>query len=88
MNKDNFTTRYLQSLVLRCSGSGDDLHQFAGDDGLAGPVEEDLEFVNHVACVLGRVLFVGGRGTHRLAVFITFLEMLLGITHVHGVAAG
>lgn len=43
-------------LVLRCSCSCDDFHQFSGNDGLTRAIEEDLEFVDHVSRILGGVL--------------------------------
>lgn len=46
--------------MLEClvegSGTGDDLNKFSGDDGLAGPVERQRQFVNHLSGVLGRVV--------------------------------
>ena len=42
--------------VLRRSSTCDDLDQFAGNDGLTGTVEQNLELVDHVSGVCGRVL--------------------------------
>lgn len=56
--KKNLIHNYKSNLlVLRCSCSCDDLHQFSGNHGLTGAIEEDLEFINHVSRILGGVLF-------------------------------
>ena len=42
--------------VLRSGGTSDNLNQLAGNDGLAGTVEENLVPLDHVTSVLGGVL--------------------------------
>ena len=42
--------------VLRGGGTGNNLDQLAGNDGLAGTVVLDLELANHLTSVLGSVL--------------------------------
>lgn len=48
--------QYISRLVLGSGGTGDNLDQLAGNDGLASTVEENLELVDHVAGVLGGVV--------------------------------
>ena len=43
-------------LLLRGSGTSDNLNQFTSNDGLASAVEENLELGDHVTGVLGGVL--------------------------------
>lgn len=42
--------------VLGGGGTGDNFDQLAGNDGLAGTVEENLVLADHLAGVLGSVL--------------------------------
>jgi hypothetical protein len=42
--------------VLGRRRTSDNLDQLAGDDGLSGAVEQDLELIDHVAGVLGGVV--------------------------------
>lgn len=42
--------------VLGGSGTGDNLDQLAGNDGLTGSVEQNLEAGDHVAGVLGGIV--------------------------------
>ena len=44
------------SLLLGSGGTGDNLDQLAGNDGLASAVEQNLELVDHLAGVLGGVV--------------------------------
>ncbi len=50
-----FLNRHLH--IRRGSGTSDNLHQLACDDGLASAVEENLVLADHLASVLGGVLF-------------------------------
>lgn len=43
--------------LLRGDGTRDNFDEFARDDGLAGAVEEDLVLADHLAGVLGSVLW-------------------------------
>lgn len=45
-----------ENLLLGSGGTGDNLDQLAGDDGLASAVEQNLELVDHLAGVLGGVV--------------------------------
>lgn len=58
--------------VFRSSSTSDNLHQFASNDGLSGTVEKNLELVDHVTCVLGRV--VHGVATGGLLASVAFGE--------------
>lgn len=42
--------------LIQGSGTGDNLDELAGDDGLARAVEGEGELVDHLARVLGRVV--------------------------------
>jgi hypothetical protein len=42
--------------LLRSGGTSDDLDKLARDDSLASAVEQNLELVDHVTSVLGRIL--------------------------------
>lgn len=61
-------------LLLGGGGTGDNLNQFTGNDGLSGTVEQNLEPVDHVAGVLGGV--VHGVATGRLFASVAFGESL------------
>jgi hypothetical protein len=47
---------FIMSLLLGSGGTGDNLDQLAGNDGLASAVEQNLELVDHLAGVLGGVV--------------------------------
>lgn len=46
----------LPLLILTGSGTSNNLHQLASNDRLSGSVIQDLELVNHLVGVLGRVV--------------------------------
>ena len=43
-------------LALGSGSTCDNLNQFSSDDGLAGPIVENLELIDHVSCILRGVL--------------------------------
>ena len=50
---------------LKSSCAGDNFDEFAGDDGLAGAVESDGQFVDHLLGVLASVI----HGAHASGLF-------------------
>ena len=51
-------------LILRGSSPSNDLHQFPRNDGLAGTVEENLKFVDHIPCIFRGILAIEISITH------------------------
>ena len=45
-------------LILRGSSPSNDLHQLPCNDGLAGTVEENLKFIDHIACIFRGILAI------------------------------